>query len=81
MSVRFRNRSRQLVTMELNTRDTLHLAPNEESRTLEEHEVKNNSQVRKLLDRGHIEQLEQASAVDVGAKKRSARARRASAKS
>ncbi len=59
MGVKIRNRSRHLVTVELNTRDTIHLAPNEVSRAFEEYELAGNRQVQKLVDGGYIEQLEE----------------------
>lgn len=74
MPVRIRNRSRHLVTVELNTRETVHLAPNEVSRALEEYELLGNRQLEKLIDGGYVEQIEpQEAPADEGAKKKAGR--------
>jgi hypothetical protein len=51
MPVTLMNRSRALVTLELNTGDWIHLAPGETSRALEDYEVRDNRYVRTLADR------------------------------
>jgi hypothetical protein len=48
--VRITNRSRGLLTIELNSGTSLHLAPGETSGALEELEVDGNRWVQKLLD-------------------------------
>ena len=74
MPVRIRNRSRNLVTVELNTRETVHLAPNEVSRGLEDYEWNGNRQLEKLIDGGYVEQLEQQEAAsDEGTRKKAGR--------
>jgi hypothetical protein len=50
-----KNRSRQLLTIELNNRDTIHLAPNEASRALRDFEISENPQIQKLTARNLIE--------------------------
>jgi hypothetical protein len=53
--VRITNRSRGLLTIELNSGATVHLAPGETSDSVEELEVADNRWVTKLLDRQQIE--------------------------
>jgi hypothetical protein len=55
MPVRITNRSRGLLTIELNSGATLHLAPGETSEPVEELEVADNRWVNKLRDRDQIE--------------------------
>jgi hypothetical protein len=52
--VRITNRSRGLLTLELNSGTSLHLAPGETSEPLAELEVDGNRWVRKLLDRDQV---------------------------
>jgi hypothetical protein len=54
MPVRIINRSRGLLTVELNSGDTLHLAPSETSPPLQDIEVTANRWVERLLDRDLI---------------------------
>jgi hypothetical protein len=75
MPTRIRNRSRHLVTVELNTRETVHLAPGEVSRPLEEYEARDNPQVLKLASRGEIEALEQEDTARPAASPRTKRSR------
>jgi hypothetical protein len=58
MAIRIKNRSRHLVTVELNTRQTIHLAPQNVSRVLEDYESRDNPQIQKLLSRNEIETLD-----------------------
>jgi hypothetical protein len=51
MPVTVTNKSRALVTLELNTGNWIHLAPGETSRSLEDYEVRDNRYVQKLADR------------------------------
>lgn len=51
MPVTLTNRSRGLVTLELNTGRWIHLAPGETSRSLKDYEVRDNRHVRKLAER------------------------------
>jgi len=50
-----KNRTRHLLTLTLNSGDTLHLAPGESSRPLSEIETKNNTKTERLLREGWIE--------------------------
>jgi hypothetical protein len=54
MSVHIRNVSNGLVSVELNSGDTLHLAPGELSGELEQFEVGDNYWVQMLRDRGRV---------------------------
>ena len=54
MPVTIKNKSRSLITLELNTGDWLHLAPGETSRTLEDFEVRENRYLTKLVGRSRI---------------------------
>jgi len=54
MPIRVLNRSRSLITVPLNSGETLHLAPNESSRAIEDVEVDRNSWVAELLHRQWI---------------------------
>jgi hypothetical protein len=58
LAIRIRNRTGHLVTVELNTRETIHLAPDEVSRPIEEYEAKDNRQLHKLIDRHEIDSSE-----------------------
>ena len=58
MAIRLRNRTRHLVTVELNTRETIHLAPDELSRPIEPYEAKDNPQLRTLIERHEIDSSE-----------------------
>ena len=58
MAIRLRNRTTHLVTVELNTRETIHLAPREESRPIEEYESRDNLQLQKLIDSHEIDSCE-----------------------
>ncbi|MBN1203485.1 MAG: hypothetical protein JXB05_00990 [Myxococcaceae bacterium] len=51
MPVRLTNHSRSLLTVTLNSGESVHLAPDESSQPLAELEVDNNPWVKKLLDR------------------------------
>ena len=75
MPLRIKNRSRRLLTVELNTRESTHLAPDEVSRPLEDYEVKENRQLEKLVARGELEKLadDNVLSTDAGARKKSAR--------
>ena len=82
MAITLRNRTGHLVTVELNTRETIHLAPREESRPIEPYESRDNLQLQKLIDRNEIDSLEiesedeaSAPAVAVKTKRPSARAK------
>ncbi len=54
MSVHIRNVSTGLVSVELNSGDTLHLAPGELSGELEQYEVSDNYWVHLLRERGQV---------------------------
>ena len=54
MPVRITNRSRSLVTVPLNTGDSLHLAPGEVSEPIEDFQVDDNRWVTALLERGTV---------------------------
>jgi len=74
MPLRIKNRSRRLLTVELNTRESTHLAPGEVSRPLEEYEVRENRQLEKLVARGEIEKLaDDAPSTDTDTRKKSSR--------
>ncbi len=80
--IRLRNRTRHLVTVELNTRETIHLAPDEVSRGIEAYEAKDNLQLQKLVASHEIDSVEvdsedetSASAVAVKTKRPGARAK------
>jgi hypothetical protein len=51
MPVTLTNRSRGLLTLELNTGRWIHLAPGETSRPLKDYEVSDNRHIRKLAER------------------------------
>lgn len=59
MPVRIINRSRGLLIVELNSGDTLHLAPSETSPPLQDIEVTANRWVERLLDRDLIAMREE----------------------
>jgi hypothetical protein len=50
-----KNRTRRLLTLTLNSGDTVHLAPGEKSRPLSEIETKNNTKIERLSREGCIE--------------------------
>jgi hypothetical protein len=52
--VRITNRSRGLLTLELNSGESVYLAPSETSRSLQDLEVAANRSVQRLLDRDLI---------------------------
>jgi hypothetical protein len=54
MSVHIKNVSNGLVSVQLNSGDTLHLAPGELSAELEQFEVDDNYWVQLLRDRGRV---------------------------
>jgi hypothetical protein len=61
MPVILTNKSRRLITVELNSGDWLHLAPGEASKSVDELEVRQNSRVEKLV-RGNLIAAEAESA-------------------
>jgi hypothetical protein len=54
MPVRLRNRSFTLLTVELNSGDSVHLAPDETSRELDDIEVRDNPWIAKLERRAAV---------------------------
>jgi hypothetical protein len=50
-----KNKTRRLLTLTLNSGDTVHLAPGERSRPLSEIETKNNTKIERLSREGLIE--------------------------
>jgi hypothetical protein len=73
MPVRITNRSRGLVTVELNAGESLHLAPGETSKPIEDYQTRDNPWIAKLVDRG-VAVVEPG---DGGERKRSRRGSRA----
>ena len=71
MSPMIKNRSPHLLTIELNNRDTIYLAPNETSRALKDFEISENSQIQKLTARNLIEMQMEAAEGSVGKRGRS----------
>jgi hypothetical protein len=71
MSPMIKNRSPHLLTIELNNRDTIYLAPNETSRALKDFEISENSQIQKLTARNLIEMQVEAAEGSVGKRGRS----------
>ena len=69
MSVHITNVSSGPVSVELNTGDTVHLAPGETSRAVGEYEVGDNTWIRMLRDRGHITLNPAAEAAQSGRKR------------
>ena len=55
MSLTITNKTRQLLTLTLNSGETVHLAPSEISLQLSEIETKDNAKIQKLLSEGMIE--------------------------
>jgi hypothetical protein len=58
MSVKVTNRSRALITVQLNSGEAIHLAPRETSRPIEDFEVRHNSHLLKLVDRRLVDVTE-----------------------
>jgi hypothetical protein len=50
-----KNKTKQLLTLTLNSGETLHLAPGEVSHTLSEIETANNAKIQRLSNEGMIE--------------------------
>ena len=50
-----KNKTKHLLTITLNSGDTVHLAPGERSRSLSEIETKKNTKIERLLKEGWIE--------------------------
>jgi hypothetical protein len=63
MPVTLTNRSRALVTLELNTGRWIHLAPGETSRPLKDYEVHDNRHIRKLAGQRVLSESRLAEAV------------------
>jgi hypothetical protein len=55
MSLMIKNKTRQLMTVTLNSGETLHLAPGEVSQPLSEIETANNTKIQRLSNEGMIE--------------------------
>jgi|RhiMethySRZTD1v2_1073278.scaffolds.fasta_scaffold923024_2 hypothetical protein len=55
MSLMIKNKTRQLMTVTLNSGETLHLAPDEVSQPLSEIETANNAKIQRLSNEGMIE--------------------------
>jgi len=55
MSLTIKNKTRQLLTVTLNSGETLHLAPGEASHLLSEIETANNAKIQRLSNEGMIE--------------------------
>jgi hypothetical protein len=55
MSLKIKNKTRQLMTVTLNSGETLHLAPGEVSQPLSEIETANNAKIQRLSNEGMIE--------------------------
>ena len=55
MSLIIKNKTRQLLTVTLNSGDTVHLAPGEPSQPLSEIETANNAKIQRLSNEGMIE--------------------------
>jgi hypothetical protein len=55
MSLMIKNKTRQLMTVTLNSGETLHLAPGEVSQPLGEIETANNAKIQRLSNEGMIE--------------------------
>jgi hypothetical protein len=55
MSLRIKNKTKQLMTVTLNSGETLHLAPGEASQPLSEIETANNAKLQRLSKEGMIE--------------------------
>jgi hypothetical protein len=71
MRFRITNRSRGLVTVQLNTGDSVHLAPGEQSEPIPDYETDGNPWLAKLVDR-QLASVER----DAPARRRSPRTRR-----
>jgi len=71
MSPMIKNRSPHLLTVELNNRDTIHLAPNETSRALKDFEISENPQIQKLTARNLIEMQVETATGSMGRQGRS----------
>ena len=54
MAMSYVNRAQHLVIVPLNTGETVHLAPSEVSRPLEDYEIRDNPGIDKLLARGFV---------------------------
>ena len=55
MSLIIKNKTKQLLTVTLNSGDTLHLAPGEKSKPLSQIETDNNVRIQRLSKEGMIE--------------------------
>jgi len=55
MSLTIKNKTRQLLTITLNSGATVHLAPGEVSHALSEIETENNTKIQRLSNEGMIE--------------------------
>ena len=55
MSLMIKNKTRQLMTVTLNSGETLHLAPDEVSQPLSEIETANNVKIQRLSNEGMVE--------------------------
>ena len=55
MSLIIKNKTRQLLTVTLNSGETVHLAPGEVSRPLREIETANNAKIQRLSNEGMVE--------------------------
>jgi len=55
MSVTIKNKTRQLLTLTLNSGETVHLAPGEVSQHLNEIETANNAKIQRLSNEGMVE--------------------------
>lgn len=55
MSLIIKNKTRQLLTITLNSGETVHLAPGEVSQTFSEIETENNAKIQRLSNEGMIE--------------------------
>jgi hypothetical protein len=66
MSVQITNRSGRLTCIPLNCGESIHLAPGERSRAIEEFDLQGNAKVRKLLKTGLIAASEPAESGGAG---------------
>jgi hypothetical protein len=55
MSLIIKNKTKQLLTVTLNSGDTLHLAPGEKSKPLSQIETDNNVKIQRLSNEGMVE--------------------------
>ena len=55
MSLMIKNKTRQLLTLTLNSGETVHLAPGEVSHPLSEIETSNNPKIQRLSNEGMVE--------------------------